>query len=83
MLRAIGFGDYLLKLVKTAFAGCMSNYINGNLRSPAYLDKGLHQGSPLSPVLFLLVAQVFTKRLELNHNIHGFAISGIDIFFEF
>ena len=80
VLRAMGFGDYLLKLVKTAFAGCMSFInINGNLSSPVYLGKGLHQGSPLSPVLFLLVAQVFTKRLELNHNIHGLAISGIDI----
>ena len=61
-LEAMGIGDYLIKLIKVAFQGCMSYAnVNGFLSSPIYLMRGLHQGSPLSPILFLLVAQVFFK----------------------
>ena len=80
VMESMGFGSYILKLVKTAFAGCMSFInINGHLSSPVYICRGLHQGSPLSPVLFLLVAQVFNRRLELNNDIVGINISGVDL----
>ena len=57
-LESMGFGNYLIKLIKLAFNGCMSlAKVNGHLSSPIYLIRGLHQGSPLSPILFLIVAQ--------------------------
>ena len=43
------------------------------------LGRGLHQGSPLSPILFLLIAQVFTSKVECNPNIKGINIDGIDL----
>jgi len=76
----MGFGNYLVNLIKIAFNGCTSfANINGHLSSPIYLLRGLHQGSPLSPVLFLLVSQVLTNRLENNQDIKGLSISGVDI----
>lgn len=57
MLRIMEFGDYLINLVKLAFHGCLSYAnVNGHLSAPIYIGRGLHQGSPLSPVLFLLTA---------------------------
>ena len=43
------------------------------------LGRGLHQGSPLSPLLFLLVAQVFTVKIDSNTGIRGLNINGIDL----
>ena len=80
VLQNMGFGNYLVNLIKIAFNGCMSfANVNGHLSSPIYLLRGLHQGSPLSPVLFLLVSQVLTKRLENNPDIRGLFISGVSI----
>ena len=79
-LDVMGIGDYVIKLIKIAFTGCMSYAnINGYLSKPIYLIRGLHQGSPLSPILFLMIAQVFSKKLKIIHDITGFAIQGIDI----
>jgi len=79
-LENVGFGQYLIKLVKTAFAGCMSMIlVNGNLTEQVYLQRGLHQGSPLSPLLFIIVGQVLTNRCYSNKNIRGLCIEGVEI----
>ena len=60
----LGFGESLIRLVKVAFTGCMDYAnINGHLSDPIYISRGLHQGSPLLPILFLLVAQIFTRKI--------------------
>ena len=53
--------------------------VNGYLSSPIYISRGLHQGRPLFPILFLLVAQVFTNRLENIPDIKGIDIDGVNI----
>ena len=79
-LKLLGFGDYMINLVKTVFSGCRSYAnINGHLSAPVFLFRGLHQGSPLSPILFLFVAQIFTVKLNINPDIHGLNIGGVDI----
>ena len=79
-LEVMVIGDYVIKLIKVTFTGCMSYAnINGYLSKPIYLMRGLHQGSPLSPILFLMIAQVFSNKLKISHDITGFAIQGIDI----
>ena len=71
-LDFLGFGESLIRLVKVAFHGCMDYAnINGHLSEPIYISRGLHQGSPLSPILFLLVAQIFTRKIENNPKIEG------------
>ena len=76
----LGFSDYIIKLIKVAFQACSSYAnINGFLSAPIYILRGLHQGSPLSPILFLLVAQTFSNKLQINPNIRGLNISGVEI----
>ena len=80
VIKKLGFGEYLTGLIRTAFNGCFSYAnINEHLSSPIFLLKGLHLGSPLSPVLFLLISQVLTNKLEGNTEIKGLKISDIDI----
>ena len=79
-LEVMGMGDYMIKLIKVAFHGCMAYAnINGFLSNPIYLMRGLHQGSPLSPILFLLVAQVFSNKLVFSQDITGITIHGVDV----
>ena len=79
-MENMGFGPYLINLVKISLHGGLSFVnINGHLSSQVILGRGLHQGSPLSPILFLLVAQVFTVKINDNHNIEGINVNGIDL----
>ena len=43
------------------------------------LGRGLHQGSQLSSIIFLHVAQVFTVKLVFNREISGVNIDGVAI----
>ena len=67
-------------LVKLVFHGCLSYAnVNGYLSAPIYISRGLHQGSPLSPILFLIAAQVFTKNLINNENVQGFSVDNVSL----
>ena len=79
-LKRMGFGEYMTRLIKTAFNGCMSlANVNGHLTEPIYLLRGLHQGSPLSPLLFLIVAQVLTVNILDNPQIEGLDVTSVNI----
>ena len=76
----MGFGDALINLVKIAFNGCISfANVNGHLSDTIYIGRGLHQGSPLSPILFLLAAQVFTRNIEKNPAIEGLVVDKVPL----
>ena len=79
-LGFLGFRNYLINLVKVAFFGCMTYAnVNGHLSAPIYIGRGLHQGNPLSPILFIIVAQILTNKLKNNTDIKGIKVSGVDI----
>ena len=79
-LKYMGFGERLINLVRLAYRECTSYAnVNGHLSDPIPLKRGVHQGSPLSPALFLLVAQTFTNNMEANVNIKGLELEGVGI----
>ena len=80
VLKKIGIGSKLIQMIKVAFSGCSSMIlVNGHLSEPVYLCRGLHQGSPLSPILFILVGQTLTDRCVQNEQIKGITVDNVEV----
>ena len=47
---------------------------NGNLTLPIFLGRGVLQGCPLSPLLYVLVSEVHSTQIQLNKEIEGFLL---------
>lgn len=70
LLRARGFSDRWINWIKIGLmSGISTVLVNGKEGRKFVCKKGLRQGDPLSPLLFVLVANVFTKMVHLGkHN---------------
>jgi hypothetical protein len=61
MLRSVGFGDKWRAWMKTCVCnGKLSVLVNGSPTEEVNISRGLKQGDPLAPFLFLLVAEGLT-----------------------
>lgn len=60
-LRGMGFGTSFLKWVDLFYTGVQSSVnVNGYLSHFFSLSRGIRQGCPPSPLLYVLVAEVLT-----------------------
>lgn len=50
--------------------------INGSLSSTVYLHRGVRQGCPLSPLLYVLVSEVLSTQIRACKDIEGFLLLG-------
>jgi hypothetical protein len=78
MLYRFGFGEKWIRWIRACvFAGNLSILVNGSPTKEFNIQRGLKQGDPLAPFLFLLVAEgfggVMKKAVEVNL-FKGFAI---------
>ncbi|XP_008245614.1 PREDICTED: uncharacterized protein LOC103343753 [Prunus mume] len=78
MLRTLGFGEtlchWIMECISTVTYSVM---INGEATSHIVPSRGLRQGDPLSPFLFLICAEGLTallRKYEEDRLIHGFQI---------
>ena len=74
-LRAFNFGPDLINWVKTFYRNIESCVINNGLTSDYFtLARGVRQGDPLSPYLFLLVIETLAISIRKNTEIEGIKI---------
>ena len=78
-LEKFGFGHFFRKAVQTLYVNGNSSIKLKNGTSPRFnLERGIRQGCPISPYLFLLCTQILTTYV-CNSTIQGISIAGRDI----
>ena len=77
VLEKFGFGASFIHWIKLIYSNASTKInINGFLTSKISLNSGVRQGCPLSPLLYVLVIEIFALQLRANPNIVGFDIQG-------
>lgn len=76
-LRGMGFGTSFLKWVDLFYTGVQSSVnVNGYLCHFFSLSRGILQGCPPSPLLYVLVAEVLACSIRANRCIKGLCFPG-------
>ena len=79
VLGAFNFGSDFIKWIK-AFYCKRSSYIinNGFLSDRLSMERGVFQGCPISPLLFLCAIEVLAISIRKNTDIEGIKIGAAD-----
>ena len=76
-LTKFGFGPTFSQWVSLFYNNVFSRIIvNGNLSDPIFLGRGMRQGCPLSPLLYVLVFEVLSNQICNCPDIVGFHLPG-------
>ena len=79
-LQYFGFGPSLTNWVRTFYTNIKSCILNNGRSSDFFtLQKGVRQGFPLSPYLFILSVEVLGKSISANSQIKGVAVNNTEI----
>jgi exonuclease III len=74
-LEKMNFGEDFIKWVKILYKNTQSKVLNnGTLTDSFDLQRGVHQGCPLSALLFILLVQVLEHMLNKREDINGLKI---------
>lgn len=79
-LSFYGFGASLINWVKTLYSNTESCILNNGWASNFFeIQRGVRQGCPLSPYLFILSAEVLAMAIRKNTNIKGISVNNVEI----
>ncbi|PFX17278.1 Transposon TX1 uncharacterized 149 kDa protein [Stylophora pistillata] len=77
-LATMGFGPSFRAWVNLFYDHvCSSVNLNGNLSESFYLSRGVRQGCPPSPLLYVLISEVFAVSIRSNPRISGISLPGV------
>lgn len=76
-LQAFGFGENFIKWVKLLYNDVSSAVIvNNHMSTPFQLGRGVRQGCPLSPLLYVLCFEPFAHKVQNDPDIEGIVVPG-------
>ena len=79
VLSRFNLGDNFIQWVKT-FYSCKKSYVinNGFLSKPIDRLRGIFQGCPVSPFLFLFAVEILATAVRSNDNIKGLNVDNTE-----
>jgi len=79
VLEYFGFGDNFIAWIKLLYNDTFSQIINnGHISSAFPLNRGVRQGCPISPYLFVLAVELLAIKVKNNMEIKGLRTYGLE-----
>jgi len=80
VLQKFNFGESLIRWIKLFYTDISSCIINNSFTSPYFpVGRGVRQGDPLSPYLFILSVEILASSIRQNRDIEGLEIGNTPI----
>lgn len=77
LLEHLGFSSSFVRWIRTLYTGAdMRIILNGSLSGKIELKRGVRQGDPLSPLLYVLCVEVLAVQIRSSPFISGFLLPG-------
>ena len=79
-LKQFNFGDSLIKWVKTFYNNITSSVLNNGFMTDFFnIERGVRQGCPLSPYLFILAIEPLSQYISKCTHIKGIQMGNIEV----
>ena len=81
VLEKLNFGTYFfLQWIKTFYTDVSSCVLNNGFTTDLFqVRRGVWQGDPLSPLLFILAIEILATQIRQDDNIHGVMVKNEEI----
>ena len=76
-MKAFGIGPAFIRWVRQIYSNASTRIkVNGFLSDNIPLNRGVRQGCPLSPLLYVLIIEILALQFRKNPDIVGFTVGG-------